>query len=185
MADLALETTLPLLLKAARSGDLAAFEQILIRYQRPVFATALRLLGNREDAQDAAQEVFLRVHRYLSRFDDVRAFSPWLYRVTVNVCHDMRRRGRETVALEDDFPAAGGDPQAGISAAERRRILESALARLPEKERAAIVLRDIEGLSTREVARIVGTAESTVRSQIASARLKLAKYTERFRRGRE
>ena len=86
------EEQLVLLVKRAKSGDIAAFEEILGRYERQVLGTALRLLGrNLEDAKDAAQQVFLRLHRGLRQLDENRQFESWLYRVTVNVCRDMLR----------------------------------------------------------------------------------------------
>ncbi len=173
------------LLQRAKAGDLVAFEQIVIQHERQVLATAFGLLGNWEDAQDSAQEVFVRVHKYLGSFDQTRDFAPWLYRTTVNVCRDQRRRRHPEAPLEETSedvadPAAG--PDRHTHTAEARRILLDALRRLPEKERAAIVLRDLENLPTNEVARILGSTEATVRSQISSARLKIMKWTERFRR---
>ncbi len=167
------------LLRRAKDGDLAAFEQLLILHERLVFLTALRILGRPEDAQDATQEVFLRLHKHLGGFDEIRDFRPWLYRVTVNVCRDVHRKRQRTDALSlDDLPeitAASPDPQAAAALEEQRRMVALALEHLPQKERAAIVLRDIEGLSTKEVARIIGSREGTVRVQIASARLKIKK----------
>jgi RNA polymerase sigma-70 factor, ECF subfamily len=191
MIDTALESGDPAkpgslagLLRDAKAGDIAAFEQIVIRHERAVLLTALRLLGRWEDAQDAAQEVFVRMHKYLRRFDDDREFAPWLYRMTVNVCRDLNRKRPPEADLEAAAPAqdraAGPDEQA--RSAEARRALQTALGRLSEKERAAIVLRDLEGLPTREVARILGSTEATVRSHISSARLKIMRFTERFRR---
>ena len=133
---------------------------------------AYRLLGRLEDAQDAAQEVFLRLYRNRSRVrPDPKA---WLYRVTVNVCRDQLRR-RRTVALEDRSDAAP-DPERALAMEERKRLVIEGLATLPERERAAVVLRDIEGLSTADVAEILGVEQVTVRSHASSARLKLAKY---------
>ncbi|MEK7406457.1 MAG: sigma-70 family RNA polymerase sigma factor [Acidobacteriota bacterium] len=175
-----------LTLRRAKAGDLAAFEEIVVQHERQVFLTALRLLGRREDAQDAAQEVFIRLHRHLGRFDEDREFAPWLYRMTVNVCRDIgrKRRREETAPLEEGTARAVEDPHVEAVAAERRRIVKEGLRRLPEKERAALVLRDLEGLTTREVARVLGSTETTVRSQISSARLKLRKFAERYFRGR-
>lgn len=172
------------LLRRAREGDREAFEELLELHQRKVYGTAWRLLGRQEDAQDAAQEVFLKLYRALPRLDPGRSVAGWLYRVTVNVCRDLgRRRGR---APEDSLDALGSehgfdprDPAPGPQrraegAEERRRVLE-ALATLPEKERAALVLRDVQGLSTAEVAEALGSSRTTVRSQISRARLKLAR----------
>jgi RNA polymerase sigma-70 factor, ECF subfamily len=171
------------ILTRARSGDRAAFDQIIVLYQRRVLMTAMRLLGRLEDAQDAAQEVFLRLYKYLDRFDEKREMLPWLYRMTVNVCHDLRRRRDRTteLALEEARPlvAPSGADQ-DITLAERRRAIEAALKTLTGKEREALVLRDIEGLSTKEVARILGSSEGTVRSQVSMARLKIKKFVDRI-----
>lgn len=179
------------LLKRAKAGDLAAFDQIMIRHERPVFSVALRLLNRPEDAQDAAQEVFLRLYKNLRRFDQAREFSPWLYRMTVNVCRDIgRRRSRHSApSLEaltglEEADAGAPDPRAQAVWAQQKRIVREALKGLPEKQRAALVLRDLEGLSTCEVARILGSSQATVRSQVSTARLRIKKYVERFLRGR-
>lgn len=164
-----------LTLQAAKGGDRAAFELIVRRHERMVLRTAVRLLSNHADAADAAQEVLLRLHRALSTFDDEREFPPWLYRVTVNVCHDLRRRTRGTASLElvREYADGAPSPERNVTDAEMRDRLYRALDTLPAKERAALVLRDLEGLTTAEVARVLESSEATVRSQISSARLKL------------
>ena len=171
---------------AAKAGDLEAFERLLRQHERLVLATAIRLLGNLEDAQDAAQEVFLRLHRNLAKVQSSGNFAGWLYRVTVNVCHDHRRRKPETVSMADaaDIPAAGADPHQELTEAERRRALTLSLRMLPDKERAALVLRDLEGLSTAEVAAALGSTEATVRSQVSKARVKVKDFMERYFRRR-
>jgi RNA polymerase sigma-70 factor, ECF subfamily len=179
------------LLKRAKTGDASAFRQIIVQHQRQVLMTALRLLGRLELAQDAAQEVFLRLHKYLHRYNEAREFSPWLYQVTVNVCRDINRHSRENSMLSlEELQYSGAleeavdpiDLEAVVSRAEERRIIAEALKTLPEKEREALVLRDIEGLSTKKVACILGSSESTVRSQVSSARVKIKKFAERFLR---
>jgi RNA polymerase sigma-70 factor (ECF subfamily) len=183
-----------------RSNDLAAFERIMARSERRVLRVALRLLNNQQDAQDAAQEVFLRLYKHLDRLDldDARGCEPWLFRVTVNVCRDMaRKRGRwvvledaglEDAAMEDaalqHLPAAPSDAQHSVERAQQLELVRRALGRLGEKERAALVLRDVEGLSTPEVAAILGSSEATVRSQISTARLKVRDFTSRLLRRR-
>jgi RNA polymerase sigma-70 factor (ECF subfamily) len=158
----------------AEARDTASFDELLLRHQRKVLMTALHLLGNMEDAKDAAQEVFYRLHKYADRRNEARELAPWLYRVTVNVCHDLRRK-RPEMQLDDDYDApaadAGLDEQMDLSA--QREMMRQALKGLPEKERTAIVLRDIEGLSTVEVAEALGSTETTVRSQISTGRAKL------------
>jgi RNA polymerase sigma-70 factor, ECF subfamily len=163
------ELTLP----AIASGDQRDFERLIREHQKMVQRVAYRLLGRLEDAQDVAQEVFLRLFRNLDR---IGAADPkaWLYRVTVNVCNDQHRRRKAMVRMEMRDPVP--DPERLLSIAERKRLLVAGLETLPERERTAVVLRDIEGLSTAEVAAILGVAEVTVRSQTSMGRLKLAKY---------
>ncbi len=167
---------------AARSGDLAAFELLMRQHERLVLATALRMTGNLHDAQDVSQDVFLKLYRNLSKVEAPGALPSWLYRVTVNACHDLRRRrpASAPVELTDDLVAGGSDPQASATEAERRRVLELSLRLLPEKERAALVLRDLEGLTTEEVAQVLGSSEATVRSQISKARAKVHDFVERY-----
>jgi len=176
----------PGLLEAAKTGDLAAFELLMRQNERLVLVTALRLLGNLEDAQDASQEVFLRLYRNLGKLQGSTSLGGWLYRVTVNACHDLRRRRPAAAPVEDaaDLPTRESDPQQTLAEAERRRVLELSLRLLSEKERAALVLRDLEGLSTEEVARALGSSEATVRSQISKARVKVKGFVERYFRRR-
>ncbi len=175
-------------LRQAKAGNSAAFEKIVVLHQRLVLMTSLRILGDLKDAQDASQEVFLRLFKYLHRFEESRDFPPWLYRMTVNACRDIQRKRMRAGTLSLDElrasgeipePASATDLEAELTLTEKRRLVSDALKRLPEKERAAVVLRDIEGLSTREVAGILGSSEVTVRSQVSSARMKIKKFIER------
>lgn len=174
-------------IRRARAGDEQAFGLLVEQHERMVLRTALRLLGRLDQAQDAAQDVFLRLHKYLGRFDESRELGPWLYRVVVNACHDLARRrppGREVPfdeLREAEHPGLRLGPEGiedAVSQAEQRRLVDEALSTLPAKERAVIVLRDIEGLATAEVARILGTSEGTVRSQACTARLKIKAFIE-------
>jgi RNA polymerase sigma-70 factor (ECF subfamily) len=156
---------------------LAMFERLVRLHQRMVLGTAYRLLGRMEDAQDAAQEVFLKL---LQKHKQIEGDpKPWLYRVTVNVCNDWYRR--RTVVAEPDPDAAdpSTDALSAITLEERKKLLKEGLKTLGERERAAVILRDIEGLSTAEVAKMLGVEEVTVRSQISVARVKLAKYVRK------
>jgi RNA polymerase sigma-70 factor (ECF subfamily) len=167
------------LLRRAQAGDRVAFERIVALFERRIFALALRMSGDVEDAKDATQETFLRLHRSIRQIDSARSLGPWLWSVTVNACRDIgRRRRRSRLVPIDDLVTRGvADPAFGpetlARAGELERQLQMALARLPEKERAALLLREMEGLSTREVATILGSSEGTVRAQICTARLKL------------
>jgi RNA polymerase sigma-70 factor, ECF subfamily len=156
---------------------LAFFERLVRLHERMVLGVAYRLLGRMEDAQDAAQEVFLRLFQKQSQIEGDP--KPWLYRVTVNVCNDWYRK-RVIVAAPDEQAAdPSHDALSNITWEERKRLLRDGLETLGERERSAIVLRDIEGLSTQEVAKILGVEEVTVRSQISVARVKLAKYVRK------
>ena len=163
----------PTLLERARRGELEAFELLLIEHERGVLRLAFQLLRSSEDARDVSQEAFLRLHRNLSKLDGDRELRPWLYSVTVNLCRDMLRRRRHTVPIDAAQHRSNANPEQDAESAERRRVLAEALHCLAGKERTALVLRDVEGLSTAEVAERLGSTESTVRSQISSARLKL------------
>jgi len=157
-----------------RAAGECSFDELVVLYQPKVLRTAYRLLGRVEDAQDAAQEVFLRLLRNLHKIEgDPQA---WLYRVTVNVCNDHYRRRPLVMEPDANFVDAAPNPERVLEVEERKRLLKDGLLTLPERERAAVVLRDIEGLSTREVAAILKVEEVTVRSHISSARVRLAKY---------
>jgi RNA polymerase sigma-70 factor (ECF subfamily) len=176
------------LVRLTLGGDSSAFEQIILRYQTRVMNLAARFLGTKDDARDVAQEVFLRAFKYLHRLDVQKPLEPWLMRITVNVCRDAarRRRRRRDTFLEIDAPETidqSADPYAGLARKQERLMLQRALASLPEKERLAIVLRDVEGLSTSEVASILQSSETTVRSQVSRGRLRLKTAIDRLTGG--
>ena len=176
-----------LTIERAAAGDVSAFEQIMLRSERSVLLTARRLLGNPADAEEAVQEVFIRVFKYLHRFDRSKPFEPWLYRLTVNVCHDIasrRPRPGEEIRVEDHALITGDStPHDTLSADEQRQLIECAVAALPQKQRAAVVLRDLQGLTTAEVAQALDVSEATVRSHLSAARLRLKRFIEnRLRR---
>jgi len=174
------------LIREAKAGDTSSFERIVILHERVVLRVAQRLLLNGEDAKDAAQEVFLRLHRSLGRFKQEQEFIPWLYRMTVNICHDVRRRKRQEVSLDNSVDAQDMSPsaEASVLLQQQRQLVLAALGNLSEREREVIVLRDLEGLSTAEVSAITGTSEATVRSQISMGRVKIKNYVAaRLRRG--
>jgi RNA polymerase sigma-70 factor (ECF subfamily) len=177
------------LISRAREGDMGAFDLLMRQHERLVLMTALRFLrGNMADAQDAGQTVFLRLHRALGQFREAHSaagFEAWLYRITVNVCHDMNRqtRRRGEVGLETVSRVTAAAVLDTASDEERqRKAIAAGLEQLGEKERAAIVLRDIEGLETREVALILGSSEATVRSQISVGRRKIRDFAKEYMR---
>ncbi|MBN2430445.1 MAG: sigma-70 family RNA polymerase sigma factor [Acidobacteria bacterium] len=169
------------LVTRARNGNRQAVEDLLGHCQGLVLRVSRHMLDNPADAQDAAQESLLKVFRHLDRFDPRQPLEPWLYRITVNTCRDhlRRHRRRPTASLDDpDTPVA--DPAAGEHSAEAGLVLTERLERLREaiqalspRQRAAIVLRDVEGLPARDVARAMGISMITLRVHIRAARLKL------------
>jgi RNA polymerase sigma-70 factor (ECF subfamily) len=168
-------------IRLAKAGDAGAFERLVREHERLVLGTAIRLVnGGRADAEDAAQQVFLRVYQHLDRYQDEGNFSHWLYRITVNVCRDMNRKSRlRNFVVLEETPSHAVPADESLVAEQRRRLVAEALRELPEKERAAIVLRDIRGLETTEVAAILGSSDATVRSQISSGRRKIKEIIER------
>jgi len=187
------DSALQRLIESATQGDAAAFEEIMIRYERRVLKTAWRMLGSREDAQDAAQEVFLRVFKYLKSYRGTQDFEGWLYRIIVNACRDIARKRTppgasryhaEGPAADLAGIAAAGDLEESAIQSQQRTIITQALATLSRKEREALVLRDLEGFSTKEVARMLGSSQITVRSHISSARKKIKLFKDRLMKRR-
>jgi len=183
-------TPLALLIERAAAGETAAFEQIMIHSQQRVMAMSWRLLGNEADARDASQEVFLRVYKHLSRFKQDRDFFAWLYSITVNVCRDsLKKRQRHNLRFTSltgeaneiclDIATEQPDAEQLLAQVQQRDVIAKAIATLPSKERASLILRDIEGLSTDEVARVLKSSSTTVRSQISAARKKIRNYCVR------
>ncbi len=180
--------SLSFLIERAASGDKAAFEQVMIHSEQRVMAMTWRMLGNEADARDASQEVFLRVYKYLSRFRGDQDFFAWLYGITVNVCRDfLKKRQNHSsrfVSFDEDAGAAHevadehADAEQMLVQTQQHELIANAISTLPFKERASIVLRDLEGLSTEEVARIMKSSATTVRSQISSARKKIRTYCQ-------
>jgi RNA polymerase sigma-70 factor (ECF subfamily) len=165
-------------IRAARSGDSHAFEQIMLATERRVASLAWHILGDAEEVKEALQETFLRVYRHLGRYDERRDFFGWLYRIAVNVCRDLDSRRRRWRFLPIEHAAeARVDEEDFVRKDDVARLMR-AIDTLPQKERFAIILRDIEELPTEEVAQILGSSPATVRVQISSARAKIRKVME-------
>jgi RNA polymerase sigma-70 factor, ECF subfamily len=190
-ADISPETAeIAQIVRLVLAGDTSSFEYIISRYERRVMNIAMRILGCHDDAHDAAQEVFLRVFRYLHRLDLEKPIEPWLMRMTVNVCRDLGRKklqhpstSLENAPSESMTTSSTDNPYVGLAEEQQRQMLWKALACLSENERVAIVLRDVEGLSTAEVAAILESPEVTVRSRISRGRLKLKEIVDRMSKG--
>jgi len=153
-------------------GETAAFRPLVERYQRLLYAVALRMLGNREEATDAAQTAFVRAYQKLRTFDRRHKFFSWLYRILVNECLNVRRNLRRFQPI-DPALVAPDDPEAGVEQAELRQAVETALLQLPVAQREVVVLRHYGDLSYHEIAEVLHVAEKTVRSRLYSARQRL------------
>ena len=168
------------LIARARAGDGDALDELVVRYQDRVFNMAYRILGNREDALDTSQEIFITVFRTLHRFEERARFSTWLYRVTVNRCRDeLRRRATRKHARPRSLDAAraaheenGGqaDPPQMAIAGEASARIQAAIDGLPDDTREVMVLRDVEDCSYEEIAEILAIPVGTVRSRLHRAR---------------
>jgi RNA polymerase sigma-70 factor, ECF subfamily len=184
------------LILAGQKGDSQAVEALFRRYQRPLFQTALRVLGNAEDAEDALQDGFLSAYRNLKRFEGRSQFSTWLTRIVINAALMRRRsaKARPAVSLdetprEDELPAAerfaddGPNPEQVFESTEIREMINENLDELSPLLRTAFVLREVQGFSTGEAAKKLGVTENTLKARLWRARHQLAeRLGQRLRR---
>jgi RNA polymerase sigma-70 factor (ECF subfamily) len=171
------------LVDKARAGDHQAFRVLVERYQGRVYGMALRVLRNEDAARDAVQDGFLKAYGALDRFEGRSSFYTWLYRIVMNQCLDRRRRDRSDREVEWNDEVATGLEQGGAMAAtapdvaaergELREVLGRAIADLPEDARRTIQLREIDGLSYKEIAAALGVPKGTVMSRLHYARRRL------------
>jgi len=169
------------LISRAAAGDGAAFSELMTMHEKRMYAVALRMCANREDAQDCLQDAMLRVYRSIGGFKGQSSFSTWVYRITMNTCLDELRRRKTRNASSLDTMLEGGwsptdgenGPEKQAVASEQRRVLNSAIADLPEDMRSAIVLRDVQGFSYEEIAEMLEVNIGTIKSRISRGREKL------------
>jgi RNA polymerase sigma-70 factor (ECF subfamily) len=157
-------------IEACRRGEREAFDPLVERYQRDVYRLCYRFVNNHEDASDLAQEAFIKAYRALDRFRGDSAFSTWLYRIAVNACLNFRS-ARKPVA--DELPEAMADGKPGAEARlvedEQARMVRDAIRRLPEKQRATLILKTYHDLTHEEVASVLGTSVGTVKANFFHA----------------
>jgi RNA polymerase sigma-70 factor, ECF subfamily len=156
------------LVERARAGDLDAFRELVLTHERRVASVLYRLLDDPRDVEEATQDVFVQVWRNLHRFRGHAQLFTWLYRIAVNEALMRKRRKRHDLQELDDRLAAVPDPESGL-----RDLLVRALAALPFEHRAAVVLRDVEGLSNVEVAEALGISVAAAKSRIHRGRLQI------------
>jgi RNA polymerase sigma-70 factor (ECF subfamily) len=170
------------LVRLAREGDSSALERLFGRHYRTVYRVAYRWCGTRQDAEDVAQEAFIKVARGLSSFRETSAFTTWLYRIVANAATDMHRRRAARIRLAEEAGRHGKTEAQAAAAAppadcDPDRAWDAVVA-LPEKQRTALLLVFGEGLSHREAAAVMGCPEVTVSWRIHQARKKLGKIME-------
>ncbi len=185
------------LVKRVRSGDQRAFKLLVERYQRKVYAVALGMLKDKEEAMDVSQEAFVKVYKYLDHFKGDSSFYTWLYRITVNICIDvMRRKGSAGGEMEEFDESApmdlsearigalgsrlGTNPQKSALRRELAEKIQEALAAVPEKHRAILLLREVEGMSYEDLSRTLDIPKGTVMSRLFHARAKVQKILSEY-----
>ena len=184
------------LVKRVRSGDQRAFKLLVERYQRKIYSVALGMVRDREEAMDVSQEAFVKVYKYLDHFKGDASFYTWLYRITVNICIDViRKRGGRSEMLEFDESIQmdtneanlgalgtrlGTNPQKSALRKELAEKIQEALAQVPEKHRAILLLREVEGMSYEDLARTLEIPKGTVMSRLFHARAKVQKILSEY-----
>ena len=164
------------LVARSMGGDLDSFNQLVLRWERPIYALAYRVIGREEDARDVAQETFLRAFRALKGFKGQAKFSSWLYRITLNLCRDWIRRERRTPLVQapegiDVIELAGEETPSEtveelVSRHELGRAVAKAMSQLPEEQRTAIILKEYHGLTFQEIADLLDCPLSTVKTRL-------------------
>ena len=167
-------------------GDTESFNQLMRRWEKPIYALAYRVLGREDDARDVCQEAFLRAFRALPRFRGEAKFSSWLYRIALNLCRDWIRRERRAplVPMPDGVDitqyAAERRTTASVeelaATAEMSRGVEAAMERLPEEQRTAIILKEYHGLTFQEIADLMGCPLSTVKTRLYQGLAQLRRH---------
>jgi RNA polymerase sigma-70 factor, ECF subfamily len=182
------------LVERACRGDRVAFQMLVEKYQRRVYGIAHGMVFNADDALDISQEAFVRVHRYLGSFHGSSSFYTWLYRIVVNLCVDhLRRKSHESSVDYDDTlqhtdtsalqPSAIGDPFRALGDRELGARLGRALAQLSPVHRAVLQLREVEGLSYQEMAKVIGCSVGTIMSRLFHARKRMQKMLGEYLEG--
>jgi len=164
------------LVARSRSGDMDSFNQLILRWERPIYALAYRVIGQEEDARDVAQETFLRAFRALPGFKGQAKFSSWIYRIALNLCRDWIRRKRRTPVsqMPEDVDladlAAEQEPSESVEDLVARRelsaVVEEAMTILPEEQRTAVILKEYHGMTFQEIADLQGVPLSTVKTRL-------------------
>jgi RNA polymerase sigma-70 factor (ECF subfamily) len=169
------------LVERCHQGDDLAWEALVRRYQSRVFAVAYHYMQNKEEARDAAQEIFIRIYQRLDTFRGGEAFLPWMLRLARNICIDALRRQKsrppaEDVAIEEgaEIPVSVSTPEEMSDTKSRERLLHKALGMMSEQSREIILLKEIQGLKVEEISSLLSVPTGTVKSRCSRARIELA-----------
>ena len=174
------------LIQQCLHGDNAGFDLLVGRHQKQVYRFCFGMLGNAEDASDAAQESFIKAYHALGDFRKDASFVSWMLRIANNACVDLwrRRTRRQAASVDDeesglaDIPSSDPDPETALLGGESRRLVRDAIGRLPEKHRGALVMFYVNGMSIKDMSRALGRPEGTVKSDLHAAREMLRRKLE-------
>src|SRR5215208_1627521 len=177
------------LVARAQGGDIESFNQLIVRWERPIYALAYRVIGKEEDARDVCQDAFLRAYRALPGFKGEAKFSSWLYRIALNLCRDWIRRQRRAPVVQmpegvepSELAAARGPVESIEDLVGRRQlsaVVEEAMALLPVEQRTAIVLKEYHGMTFQEIADMQGCPLSTVKTRLYQGLTVLRRHLEK------
>jgi len=174
------------LVKAARRGELAAFEELVFRYRDPIYARAFSMTRHEQDAIDLSQEAWVRGWQRLEQFQGDASFTTWMTRIVINLCLDHLRRQKrhrtdsieeldeDSGGVERQMPVVTVNPTAGLERAELRVKIDAALAELSVEHRTVLVLHEFEDMEYKEIAQTIGCSIGTVMSRLFYARRKMA-----------
>jgi RNA polymerase sigma-70 factor (ECF subfamily) len=176
------------LVTRSRGGDLDSFNQLILRWERPIYALAYRVIGREEDARDVCQETFLRAFRALPGFKGQAKFSSWVYRIALNLCRDWMRRQRRAPTVQipegvdpEELATVAGPAESIEDLVSRRElgtIVAEAMALLPEEQRTAIILKEYHGMTFQEIAELQGCPLSTVKTRVYQGLSVLRRHLE-------
>lgn len=176
-------------IERARKGDDGAFNQMVVAYRKRILGTIARLIGRPEDVEDVGQEVFLRLYYSLDQLRTPEVFEPWLYRLTVNAAYDYMRKQRrrresrmsdlsEQQVMMADASAGGKERQEEVRRTQIREFVQSLLGQVSEEDRALLVLKEVEGLSLKEMEKIYKVNENALKVRLFRARQRVLKAYE-------
>ena len=185
----------PALVRAAQSGDMAAFEELVARHRDKIFARALSMMRNEEEAIDLSQEAWVKGWQRLKQFQGEASFGTWMTRIVINLCLDQLRKQKrqrtesieamdeESGGVERQMPVVTANPTAGLERAETRQRIDRALSQLSHEHRTVLVLHEFEEMEYKEIARTMGCSIGTVMSRLFYARRKMAAILTDLRKG--